>query len=70
MKEPACRICKKILKENDRCLGLMYGEIKKEFDGFSADDFDVPDVICMKCESIVYEAISKALKSQIASSIG
>ena len=62
MKEPSCRICKKILTENDRCLGLMYGKIKKEFDGFIADDDDVLDVICMNCESIVYDAIGTAIK--------
>ena len=62
MKEPSCRICKVILTEDNRCLGLMYGKIKKEFDGFIADDDDAPDVICMSCESIVYDAIGKAIK--------
>jgi hypothetical protein len=62
VREPSCRICKKILIEDDRCLGLMYGKIKKEFDGFIGDDDDAPDVICMNCESIIYDAIDKAIK--------
>lgn len=62
MKEPFCRICKKMLIEDERCLGLMYGKIKKEFDGFIADDDDIPDVMCMNCESIIYDAIDRARK--------
>ena len=62
MVELECRVCKKPIIEDERCLGLMYGKNMAIYEGFAADEEDLPDVLCMECESIVYDAIDDKLK--------